>query len=668
MIRNTENQHKTDSLEEKYANVVGQLSGVTERLDHAERDLDLERATREDIIRQEVERRVAEELAKRQQEFDKREADLQKEMDKREEEMQKTNALMQERLIADAKRQIEEARKKAEEQSVCKMASQFQLFLQAYLKAIDGKHVEAHAFLGQFKEASKETEKALKEDIEKALEKAARKSKGKVDQIAELVRMLFTQKRERIVFNEEEKATLIEDILKSAGMTEEAKTDFKQCNAKIREYRLRKQAERILRGEKQRGHGRNVIPQNLPRLTEIVIWPEEYIGHESEYRIVFPGDVQEFIMPSPHPYMVQPVRRPIVARKDDIENHLIQSPCYEGPLWKSYASAELLSQLEVNKYANHLPFYRQVKMMERQGLKLAETTINDWHEAVCDMLEPLYKLQWQRVMKSRLLAADGSPMPVVDNEKHKTVKQYIIEYRSIDTGIPIFLSTPGTGNGRGKKVIEANLSEWTGQALMCDAYAGYDWIKKTGRRLCRCAAHARREAERALKENPKLAKQMLLMYQQIYASEEMIKAEGLTGDAKIQFRNEIAAPLWNTLYLWCMKEILSVPKDSLIHKAMNYLIRHYGELTEYLNIAGMPLDNNDTERSIRDMVMGKKAYLFCQTDDACNRAALMYSLLGACKVLGKNPERWLTHALNHIGSTPKESLHILLPEEWEDNQ
>ena len=42
----------------------------------------------------------------------------------------------------------------------------------------------------------------------------------------------------------------------------------------------------------------------------------------------------------------------------------------------------------------------------------------------------------------------------------------------------------------------------------------------------------------------------------------------------------------------------------------------------------------------------------------------MYSLLGACKVLGKDPEKWLAHVLKHIGSTKPENLHRLLPEEW----
>ena len=72
--------------------------------------------------------------------------------------------------------------------------------------------------------------------------------------------------------------------------------------------------------------------------------------------------------------------------------------------------------------------------------------------------------------------------------------------------------------------------------------------------------------------------------------------------------------------------ILDIPKDSLIFEALNYMQCNYTELTNYIDIPDMPLDNNDTERLIRDMVMGKKAYLFCRDLDACKRAAMMYSL------------------------------------------
>ena len=269
-------------------------------------------------------------------------------------------------------------------------------------------------------------------------------------------------------------------------------------------------------------------------------------------------------------------------------------------------------------------------------------------------------------MRGLHLAADGSPMPVVDNEKHKTVKKYIIAYRNIDTGIPIFLTAAEKGSGRGKEVIQAQLANWRGLALMCDAYPGYDWLKKTGRALCRCSAHARREHERALKEAPKSAMPGMLLFQEIYGVEEIIRHENASGGRITELRNELARPLWETLHLWCMNEILNHDKRSQMYKALNYVIRHYEELTAYLDIPEMHLDNNATEREIRAMVMGKKAYLFCQTDEACERAAMMYSFFGACQVKGKNPERWLAYVLDHIGSTKDEDLYKLLPEFWED--
>jgi hypothetical protein len=255
-------------------------------------------------------------------------------------------------------------------------------------------------------------------------------------------------------------------------------------------------------------------------------------------------------------------------------------------------------------------------------------------------------------------------MPVIDNERQRTVKQYIIQYRSIDTGVPVFITTPGSGSGRGKAVIEANLGDWTGRALMCDAYSGYDWVGKAGRVLCRCAAHMRRGFERAMSENPNVATPAMALIQDIYAVEAIAKMRGLEGSGKTALRRELAGPNWELLKLWCMEKIVELPEDTLTYKAMGYLLRHYDELTAYLDIADMPVDNNDTERAIRSMVMGKQSYLFCRNDEACQRAAIMYSMLGACRVLGKDPEKWLAYTLKHIGSTKPEHLHRLLPEEW----
>lgn len=62
-----------------------------------------------------------------------------------------------------------------------------------------------------------------------------------------------------------------------------------------------------------------------------------------------------------------------------------------------------------------------------------------------------------------------------------------------------------------------------------------------------------------------------------------------------------------------------------------------------LEITRKPIDNNDTERDIRTMVMGRKAYMYCRKEESCQRAAMMYSLLGVCKVPTKTPKRGRLH-------------------------
>lgn len=337
----------------------------------------------------------------------------------------------------------------------------------------------------------------------------------------------------------------------------------------------------------------------------------------------------------------------------------------DAVLAKSYFSNELASKMAVDKYVNHMPFYRQLEQMKRDGWDVAKATVNDIHKKVCLALEDLYRLQVDVVMSSEHLAADGCPMPVVDNDKHKTTGKYIVEYRSLDLGIPIFIYEIGTqGNGRGAGVIKSHLLPWTGSLILCDGCQSYDWIAKTGRVVCRCSAHVRREFERAKTENVLLSNFGLASFQIIYGVEELIIELGLTGSDKIAYRKENAAIAWQSLLAWCVFTANDVPQNSQMHKACNYVIRHYDELTAYMDYDMVPLDNNATESAIRALVMGKQNYLFCQNEESCHYAAVMYTFFAACKVLKINPEKWLSDVLDKIPFTPKEKLSELLPQNW----
>jgi hypothetical protein len=43
---------------------------------------------------------------------------------------------------------------------------------------------------------------------------------------------------------------------------------------------------------------------------------------------------------------------------------------------------------------------------------------------------------------------------------------------------------------------------------------------------------------------------------------------------------------------------------------------------------------------------------------------MLYSLFATCRLHHINPEQWLTHLFENINTTPKEQLHLLLPQNY----
>jgi hypothetical protein len=64
---------------------------------------------------------------------------------------------------------------------------------------------------------------------------------------------------------------------------------------------------------------------------------------------------------------------------------------------------------------------------------------------------------------------------------------------------------------------------------------------------------------------------------------------------------------------------------------------------------------------LRGVVLGKKNYLFCGSDAGGERAAAIYSLIGAAKLNSVNPEAYLREVLSRIADHPVNHIEELLP-------
>ena len=76
------------------------------------------------------------------------------------------------------------------------------------------------------------------------------------------------------------------------------------------------------------------------------------------------------------------------------------------------------------------------------------------------------------------------------------------------------------------------------------------------------------------------------------------------------------------------------------------------------------IDNNGAENAVRPLALGRKNYLFCRNHEAAYHTAVVYSLLGTCRLWDMEPLRWLTDVFSRIQDCSEKHLEELLPHMW----
>ena len=99
---------------------------------------------------------------------------------------------------------------------------------------------------------------------------------------------------------------------------------------------------------------------------------------------------------------------------------------------------------------------------------------------------------------------------------------------------------------------------------------------------------------------------------------------------------------------------------SPIGKALAYSIERWNKLSLYTKDGRLSIDNNLVENSIRPVAVGRKNYLFAGSHEAAQRSAMLYSLLGTCKMHGVDPYKWLKSVLQQIADLPINKIEELL--------
>jgi transposase len=321
--------------------------------------------------------------------------------------------------------------------------------------------------------------------------------------------------------------------------------------------------------------------------------------------------------------------------------HIVTASKPRQPIEKSIASAGLLAYVAVQKYCDALPLYRQSAIFSRLGIRLDRANLANWMIKVGELVQPLINLLHEHILEQPLVHMDETTLQVL-NEPGKTPQS-----RSYMWLLACFHQQPVMifhyATTRHQSVPLEQLSTDT-QALMVDGYQGYqpacdDYdILRLG-----CWAHARRkfvEAKRQqLKGKTGKADQALAFIQKLYAIERHITDE--PPDQRLSIRQQQAKPVIDKLQAWLEQSLVNTLPKTALGKALHYLHHQWPRLIRYLDDGTYPIDNNLAENAIRPFVVGRKNWLFSNSQAGAKASANLYSLIQTAKANGINPYEYL---------------------------
>jgi len=401
--------------------------------------------------------------------------------------------------------------------------------------------------------------------------------------------------------------------------------------------------------------GRHKLPEHLQR-KEIIIAPRE----NTEGLKKIGEEVTEELDYEPGKLFVNKYVRPKYAKPGN--EGVIIAPMIERPLPKAIAGAGLLAQMVIDKYVDHLPLYRQMERFKRGGVNIPYSTLTDNISGTCTLIKPLCDALIKIILQTDYLHADETPIKVLDKDKKgETHRGYFWVYHNSLEKLVLFDYRPG----RGREGPQQILKNFKGH-LQTDGYNAYDIFKQQEDiTFMHCMAHARRYFYDALQNDNERAEYALQQFGLLYALERKAKDESLPPQEVLQLRTTQAIPVLEALGKWMKEEYVKVLPASPIAKALGYSIERWNELIIYTTDGRLNIDNNPVENSIRPVAIGRKNYLFAGSHEAADRSAMLYSLLGTCRLHGINPFLWLRDVLQRIATHPINKIEELLPHKWE---
>jgi transposase len=333
----------------------------------------------------------------------------------------------------------------------------------------------------------------------------------------------------------------------------------------------------------------------------------------------------------------------------------ITAPKPDKLIGKGRYGVSIWTHLLLEKFHSQRPIGRAIEQLALHGLKLAPGTIAGGLKRVGPLLEPIYNALIRRNGQSSYHQADETRWLVLaEKEGKKNHRWWLWVFAGEDS--VVYVLDPS----RSHEVPQSHFPADAQGVLMVDRYSAYkamEQVKAEKLVLAFCWAHVRRDFIRVGKGYPELkpwALEWLCQIRELYRLNHQRRApapdspEPSQADSALRQHVAAIAQQRDT-------ELADSKLRQPCRKILVSLNAHWSGLTLFLDDRRIPLDNNYSERLIRNPAVGRKNYYGSGSEWSGRLATTMFSLLATLKLWGINPRRWLTWYLNGCASAEGKS-------------
>lgn len=317
-----------------------------------------------------------------------------------------------------------------------------------------------------------------------------------------------------------------------------------------------------------------------------------------------------------------------------------------------------LSHLIVERFGNHLPYFRLEGQYRSEGLELSRSVLCESMARCAELLAPIAEQNRKEILAEPIVNTDDTPVTLAQSSSGGSRQARVWAYLD-QKGRHWYEFTQSRKRDGPARVF----ADFTGY-IQADAYSGYDQLFLPGGATeVGCWFHARRGFIKSEATDPVLAKQAIDRIRALFKIDEA--AADLSDEERALFRQQHAGPLLEELRAWLALTQTQVLPKSPMGQAITYVLNQWVALTQYLNDGRLEMTNNAAERAVKPFAIGRKNWMFFQREGGGKTAAILMGLLMTAKAAGVHLGDYFKDVLLRI-SEPGTDVKSLTPHGWKE--